>query len=112
VKVSIEKNGCLATIIGRRSARDPFSTFGISDLNVERALGGSWPLETPNSNQVVGGNLRSMFLVDRTSFGLTYALRRTCSLVYNCSKNAEISRFSNVQPEIPAAVFVSHVVLE
>jgi hypothetical protein len=42
-----------------------------------------------------------MFQIDRTAFGLPYALRhlepdvpnatgRACSLVYNCSKNAEI----------------------
>ena len=36
-----------------RSVRGPFSTFSISDLNVERALGGSWPLEPPRSNRVI-----------------------------------------------------------
>jgi hypothetical protein len=76
-----------------RSTRDPFSTFDISDLNVEKSLGGSWPLKRPKPKQVVGGNLRSMFLVDRTVFGLPYALRRARSLVYGCLKTLTVFKF-------------------
>ena len=55
--------------------RGPFSTFGISDHNVERALSGSWPLEPPKPNRVVRAKGSSMFPVDRTAIGLAYALR-------------------------------------
>jgi hypothetical protein len=46
-----------------RSVPGPFSTFGIFDLNVERAPGGSWPLGAPNPNRVVGANCHAIFPV-------------------------------------------------
>ena len=51
-------------LYGRGAAlRTHLLTIGISDLNVERALGGSWPLEDSKPNRVVGANWHSMFRV-------------------------------------------------
>jgi hypothetical protein len=85
---------------GEECARGAFSMFGISDLNVERVRGGSWPLKPPKPNRVAGAKGSSMFPVDCIAFDLPYALRylaldvpsgvrRACSQVYKCWKNAE-----------------------
>jgi hypothetical protein len=106
-----------------RGVRGPSSMRGISDFNVEKALGGWWPLEPPKPNRVVGAKGRSMFQVDRTEFGLCYALRhhafdvprrigRACLLVYDCSEMLKSPKFSNVRPEIPTPGCVPHIVLE
>jgi hypothetical protein len=73
--------------------RGPFSTFGISDFNVERALGGR-PLEPPKPNRVVGGKGSSMIREDRTALGLPDALRQ---LAFGVPRRDQSSVFTSVQ---------------
>jgi hypothetical protein len=67
-------------------------------------VSGSWPLEPPKPNRVVGANWRLMFPLDRTGFGLRAALRhlaldvprgpqRARSLVYKCWKMLKLFKF-------------------
>jgi hypothetical protein len=43
--------------------RGPFSMLGISELKVEGALSGLWPVKPPIPNRVVGDSWRSMIPV-------------------------------------------------